>query len=449
MGDLHGVAGAPRGRVIVRAGATSVALSVLFVVVYSGTNWLTSLRTDVGTWYYEWERLIPFVPLMVIPYMSIDLLFVAAPFLCSNDRERSVFARRVTLAIVAAGVCFLAMPLRLGFERPRLDGWLGALFGWFFAADLPYNLCPSLHIALRTILADTYSRHSSGLWSLASHTWFSLVGLSTLLTYQHHVVDVAGGFLLAAVCFYAIPSIAQRHPVAMNRRVGIYYLTAACAAAAMAMLLWPWGGLFLWPATACVIAAGAYFGLGPAIYRKADGRLPLSTRLLLAPLLAGQWLSLWYYRRQCRPWDEVTPRLWIGARLTEGQAEEALRRGVTAVLDLTAEFSEAAPLLESRYLNVPILDLTRPTSEQLDRCLAFLSENASPGTVYIHCKIGYSRSAAVAGAYLMASGAAASATEAVDRLRAVRRSIVIRPEAWDTLKRFEAALRDRLPVAAS
>ena len=28
--------------------------------------------------------------------------------------------------------------------------------------DKPYNLCPSLHIALRTILAVTYARHTRG-----------------------------------------------------------------------------------------------------------------------------------------------------------------------------------------------------------------------------------------------------------------------------------------------
>ena len=97
---------------------------------------------------------------MVIPYMSIDLFFVAAPFLCRDRRELATFSRRITLAILVGGACFLLMPLKLGHERPRVDGWLGALFGWFFAADLPYNLCPSLHIALRTILAETYARHT-------------------------------------------------------------------------------------------------------------------------------------------------------------------------------------------------------------------------------------------------------------------------------------------------
>jgi len=78
VGNLHGFTGTPRGRLMLKAGVATVLLSLLFMVVYGGTNWLTSLRTDVGTWYYSWEKYIPFVPLMVIPYMSIDLFFVAA-----------------------------------------------------------------------------------------------------------------------------------------------------------------------------------------------------------------------------------------------------------------------------------------------------------------------------------------------------------------------------------
>ncbi len=436
MGDIHGIAGASRRQLIFPACAASLLLSVLFLTVYSGTNWLTAQRSDVGTWYYAWERFIPFVPLMIIPYMSIDLFFVAAPFLCRDRRELATFSRRVVLAILVGGACFLLMPLKLGIVRPHVEGWLGALFGWFFAADLPYNLCPSLHIALRTILAETYARHTRRFWNIASHVWFSLVGFSTLLTYQHHVIDVAGGFLLAAVVFYLVPAAACRHAVTPNRRIGVYYLLASAVARLVATLLWPWGSVLLWPAIACLVAAAAYFGFGPGIYRKIDGRLTLSTRLLLAPLLVGQELSLGYYRRQCRAWDEVTPQVWIGRKLTDREAADAVRQGVTAVLDVTTEFSEAAPLLATRYLNVPILDLTAPTPEQLLQCVAFVRENAVQGVVYVHCKVGYSRSAVVVGAYLLASGAAASAEEAIARLRAVRPSIVIRPEAVAALQGY-------------
>lgn len=440
MGNLHRFLGSPRGRLTLKAAAASAVLSLLFLVVYSGTNWLTSTRTHVGTWYYPWERYIPFVPLMVIPYMSIDLFFVAAPFLCRNDRELAVFTRRIALAIGLGGLCFLLMPLKLAVSRPQLDGWLGAAFGWFFATDMPYNLCPSLHIALRTILAEKYAAHTRGLWNIASHVWFSMVGFSTLLLYQHHIVDVIGGFLLALICFYLLPVIPHRHPVTINRRIGVYYFFLVLLCAAAVKLFWPWGSIFLWPAVACTLVTGAYFGLGPGIYRKINGRLTLSTKIIFAPLLFGQYLSLLYYKRQCRSWDAVTPRIWIGRKLSDLEAKEAVRQGVTAVLDLTAEFSEARPFRELRYANVPILDLTAPTPEQLHRCLSFIAENAA-GIVYIHCKIGYSRSAAIVGSYLMAIGEVSTAEEAIIRLRTARPSIVIRPEAAAALKEFEISHR--------
>jgi protein-tyrosine phosphatase len=380
---------------------------------------------------------------MVVPYMSIDLFFAAAPFLCGSRRELATYCRRIALAILVAGVCFLAVPLKLGYARPRLDGWIGAAFGWFFANDLPYNLCPSLHIALRTILAETYARHTRGKWNIASNVWFSLVGVSTLLTHQHHVVDVLGGFILGGLCFYIVPSRSFASPLIPNRRVATYYFLGAVAASTAAIILWPWGAVLIWPAAACLIMVAGYFRLGPAVYRKTAGRVPWSTRLLLAPLLAGHHLSIRYYSRQCRAWDEVTPQVWIGRKLSNREAKGALRQGVTAVLDLTAELSEAAPFLAIRYLNVPLLDLTGPTPEQLEQCIAFLSSNAERGIVYVHCKVGYSRSAAAVGAYLLASGTVSSAGQAINRLRAVRPSIVIRPEAIEALRRFEKQAQPR------
>jgi protein-tyrosine phosphatase/membrane-associated phospholipid phosphatase len=437
LGNLQRFARTPRGQMIIWATAASVLLSLLFFIVYGGANWLTSQRHDVGTWYFAWEEAIPFVPLMVVPYMSIDLFFTAAPFLCGSRRELAVYYRRIVLAIVVAGICFLVLPLKLGYARPRLDGWMGTAFGWFFATDLPYNLCPSLHIALRTILAETYSRHTRGGWRIASNVWFSLVGASTLLTHQHHVIDVVGGFILGGLCFYLIPARRLSHELTPNRRIAANYLVGALASSAVAALLWPWGSILIWPTASCVVAATGYLRFGPAIYRKTAGRLPWSSRFLFAPLIAGHRLSILYYSRQCQAWDEVTPHVWIGRTLSNREAVDAARRGVSAVLDLTAELSEATTFLALRYLNVPILDLTGPTPDQLKRCLEFISKNAKQGVVYVHCKVGYSRSAAVVAAYLIASGAALSSEEAIAHVRSVRPAIVIRPEAIAAIRSFE------------
>jgi hypothetical protein len=339
------------------------------------------------------------------------------------------------MAILVAGVCFVTFPFRICFPRPEVEGILGGLFSSLRAFDQPYNLVPSLHITLRTILADAYARHTSGVVRWIVHIWFSLVGFSTLFTYQHQVIDVVAGFVLAAGCFYAVRGSGERLPVTKNARVGSYYGAGSLATALLAMGTWPWGGILLWPAASLLILAGAYFGLGPSVYRKENGRLPLSSRLILRPCLLGQQLSLLYYKRKCRPWDEVAPGLWIGRQLGDRAAAEAMREGVTAVLDLTAEFSEARPFLSVAYRNVPILDLTAPTPEQLQETTEFIRTHAAAGTVYVHCKIGYSRSAAVVGAYLIASGKAKTAEAAVALMRSVRPSLIVRPEAVTALRR--------------
>lgn len=185
-----------------QAATCSAALSLLFTVVYGGCSWITAHRSDVGTWYYSWENFIPFVPLMIIPYMSINLFFVGGPFLCQSRNELRVLAQRIVFAILVAGACFLLIPLRLSAVRPQPGDWTGAIFRFLHIFDQPYNLLPSLHIAFRTILADLYARHTKGVIRWASHVWFVLIGFSTLLTCQHHFVDVVAGFVLAAVCFY-------------------------------------------------------------------------------------------------------------------------------------------------------------------------------------------------------------------------------------------------------
>ncbi|MDB6054200.1 MAG: rane-associated phosphatase, like Aur1 family, and protein serine/threonine/tyrosine [Verrucomicrobiales bacterium] len=184
------------------AAATSVALSLLFVIVYGGCNWVTVHRNAVGMWYFSWEYLIPFVPVMIVPYMSINLFFLSAPFLCRTRGELRTFALRICFAIVIAGVCFLLLPLKFAAASPPVSGWMGGVFNFLHRFDQPYNLVPSLHITFRTILAHLFARHTKGIVRAASNIWFCLIGFSTVLTYQHHLVDVIAGFILAAVCFY-------------------------------------------------------------------------------------------------------------------------------------------------------------------------------------------------------------------------------------------------------
>ena len=124
----------------------------------------------------------------------------------------------------------------------------------------------------------------------------------------------------------------------------------------------------------------------------------------------------------------------------DAEAAEAVKAGVTAVLDLTAEFAEAEPFRTVRYLNLQVLDLTAPTSAQMSDAVEFITAESACGVVYVHCKIGYSRSAAVVASYLLASGRAATADTAIAHLRRRRPGIVVRPEARRAIERFAADL---------
>ena len=204
-----------------KALAVSIGLSVLFLIVYGGCNWITARRANVGTFFFWWEIGIPFVPFFVLPYMSIDLFFVAAPFLCRTDRELSILTKRIAAAIVVAGICFLLFPLRFAFPRPHAEDWLGAMFDWFRGMDQPFNLLPSLHAALMLILADVYIRHTQGIVRATIVVWFVFIALSPVLTYQHHLIDIAGGFVLAGLCFWMFRDLSspQLNPEPNNPRL--------------------------------------------------------------------------------------------------------------------------------------------------------------------------------------------------------------------------------------
>ncbi len=405
----------------------AIFLSVLFFAVYSTCNWIASLRDDVGEFYFAWERHIPFVTWMVIPYMSIDLFFFFSPWVCRTRRELRTHAARMILAYSVAAVFFLRFPLKLVIERPPPEGLFGPIFQFLYSVDQPYNLAPSLHLAIRGVLWALYRRHTAGLLRWFLQAWFLLIALSTLFTWQHHVLDVVTGHLLALLCIYLIPypsttALADWQDARRSRRPAIAAAFAA-PASLLALLAMLWGGWWLfalWPAFALGVMAAAYMGLGAAVFQKSDGKVPWLTRLLLAPYLLVN--SLWFRlrRRRSKPWVRLAPGLIVGRRLDRSEAAALLAEGVVAVLDLTGEYDEQWLLRRRAYLNVPVLDLTGPSPRQIAQCLEFIDRHIGRGAVYVHCAMGFSRSPLIAAMWLVYSGRCASPEEAVARVRQAR-----------------------------
>jgi membrane-associated phospholipid phosphatase len=383
----------------------------MFVVVYGGCNMLAARTPNFVTCFFAWELEIPLVPALIVPYMSIDLFFVGSFLLCADRIELRTHARRIALAILIAGLAFLVFPLTVGYRRPDVSGWTGWLFQFLWSFDKPHNLVPSLHVALASLLWPVFARHTNDRLRLLVHVWFTLIIASPLLTYQHHLLDIAAGGMLAQVCLFAFPERRDRIAAgsgkgdralevsAANVRVALYYAAGSAVLGVLAIEFGSWLWLLLWPASSLALIAIAYVRGNSSVFRKAGGRLPLSTRIVLGPYLFGTFGRLLFCRRRCESWFEVVPGVYRGGSLNEREAKAVLAKGVTGVLDLTAEHAERRVFFEIDYFNVPILDLTRPSREQMERATAFISEHARRGGVYVHCALGISRSAAVTKAY--------------------------------------------------
>jgi protein-tyrosine phosphatase len=231
--------------------------------------------------------------------------------------------------------------------------------------------------------------------------------------------------------------------IVFNRRIGIYYALLFLPCPALSLVQPPCTLIFLWPAMSMLLIVSGYWFIGPAVFQKTDGKISFVSRILLAPYLLGQQLYLRYYFNKCRPWDEPAPNLLIGRLLSAKEARRLVKEGVSAVVDMTVEFSESPPFRELAYLNLQTLDLTAPHPACLQQGVQFIDREIQSGKVYVHCKIGYSRTAAMAGAYLIHSGTARSVDEAVTLLKNARPSLIVRPEARKALEAFYAQYKGK------
>lgn len=419
-----------------RAG-TSAWLSFWFVFVYNGCNYLTSLRDDVGTCAFDWElTLFPFLPSFIIPYWSIDLLFVVAPFFVPNRYLLGQHLKRVSFGIAVAGVFFLLFPLKLAFTRPEVTGWQAPFFASLENFNNFYNCAPSLHIVLRTCLWSIYVTPARGLPRGLLAVWFACIGASTLLCWQHHIIDVLTGQLLGLFCLWLFPSVPipsvrtevnQRSNASF--RIARLYAMVCVLFTALAVAGWPETVPLLWPGVSFLLLTLAYLGGGPSLFRKVEGRQLPNSRWLLAPYRWIARLTARYFNAGHPAYAELRPGLFVGRALTQ---QEALELSCPAVLDLTAEYDEVPAFLCKEYKNIAILDLTLPSLEQLREGADFLRAHPQ---CYLHCSLGLGRTCLMAAAYLIAQEGLTVA-QALEEVRKVRPRLRLAQGAEALLTRF-------------
>lgn len=169
--------------------ARLIPLGLLFAAVYALGNALAPGRALPLA--FAWERGIPLVPGAIWLYLTVFLVFWVPLFVMDRDAMRALM-RRYVVVTLAAGAVFLIFPTAVALDRATGAAAYGALY----AFDAPYNAAPSLHVAYSVMMLGASARFARGWWRWGLLAWLALVVVSTWLTHQHQLVDIASGAAL-------------------------------------------------------------------------------------------------------------------------------------------------------------------------------------------------------------------------------------------------------------
>jgi membrane-associated phospholipid phosphatase len=172
------------------------AVCVWFGFVYGGADLLTASRSFRVRLYFDAEMAWPFVPAVVLIYLSIYLLCLSAPFILPARQELRSLAWTIASVILFAGICFLLFPAEVAFSEPSDVGVWTPLVRFAKRVALTHNLAPSLHVGMTVVFVSVYSRRAGPIGKLLFWLWALAMGVSTLLLHQHYVIDVVTGFML-------------------------------------------------------------------------------------------------------------------------------------------------------------------------------------------------------------------------------------------------------------
>lgn len=402
-----------------------------FFLTYGQVNQFTAGRANVGSFVFGWEHFIPFIPITIIPYWSLDLLYGISLFVCTSLKEQRRLVCKLVMASLIACIGFLLFPLRLTFIRPEVTG----IYGWFFQQleqfdYLPYNQSPSLHIILCWILWRHFNDHLYGILKKICMVWFLLIAISTLTTGQHHFIDVVTGLVVGMIIDWFIShdrKLRWQTTSRKRKKIAIYYCTGSfiCLGGTI-FTYWLW-----WPTLSLIIVALAYGVFGVEALQKGDkGRLTTSTWWLLLPWRIGMMFSMYLYTRKLPEVNHVIDGVFLGIYPCK-------RPKQFAVLDLSSEFSRSNKTQNIVYQCVPMLDLVTPSEQDLSFAVQTLEKlHTTQGSVLVHCALGLSRSALVVAAWMLQRYPNLNVDNVVVYIKKIRPQIVLTSEHIEMLNKW-------------
>jgi membrane-associated phospholipid phosphatase len=211
------VFGTLAGRRMTRVPYPNAGPALVLTLVFPGYHIISGINRGraLNTPELPIDHAIQVEPVWMLVYGSF-FLFAFLPVFVVRGAE---LTRRVLwsyiLVELLAFIGFLVYPTVL--PRPTISeaGFFPWTLGLIYDIDPPRNCFPSLHVAWAFVAAFSCYRVHRGV-GLAAMSWAGLIGVSTLYTKQHYLVDVIGGIAIACVAYALLLHRHDRQKIATS-----------------------------------------------------------------------------------------------------------------------------------------------------------------------------------------------------------------------------------------
>jgi membrane-associated phospholipid phosphatase len=182
------------------------------------------------------DRAWPVQPAWMIVYGSLYIFVVILPLLVIRNRDLGQRTLRAYIAVMLVAYAGFVFYPTVAPPRGVIagDGFAAWTLRLAYDLDTPNNCFPSLHVAYAYVAALACWRVHRGVGAVAI-VWASLIGLSTLFTRQHYVVDVIAGAVMGWLAYLVFLRGYARETVAEDVQVGAPLRAATAAVAYVVM----------------------------------------------------------------------------------------------------------------------------------------------------------------------------------------------------------------------
>ena len=176
----------------------TIFMIVFFVIMYKGAEFYTYTVENVPSYFMEWERNIPFLPIFMLPYMTSAPFFLVTIFFEKNEYSLKLLMKRAIFLTVVSTIIFVLFPMKFYFQKPEIENQIfKTLFHILDLLDSSFNQCPSLHVSFAFLSNIVYYREIKNRFlKYFLCFWGFLLAISVLFVYQHHFIDLLGGTIL-------------------------------------------------------------------------------------------------------------------------------------------------------------------------------------------------------------------------------------------------------------